>query len=89
MTDLHDISKVASRIIITNIGLRTKYEKILFLYYIEEKSHYEIADELNITRQSAINLLSKAKKELKKIIDKEYHLIDSSIKPYVDLLLEK
>lgn len=89
MVDLAKLSKIALRVIITGIGLKSKYEKVLFLYYIEEKSHYEIADELSITHQSAINLMSKAKKELKRIIEKEYHLMNASLKPYVDLLLEK
>lgn len=40
---LKRMSKVYLKLIISSIGLKYRYEKILWLFYVEEKSHVEIA----------------------------------------------
>ncbi|MDU5145408.1 MAG: sigma-70 family RNA polymerase sigma factor [Paenibacillus dendritiformis] len=44
--------------------LNTKYRDVLFLYYIENKSHKEIAKELDISEQATAQLLVRARKKL-------------------------
>lgn len=81
---LKRMSKIYLKMIIPNIGLKSKYEKVLTLIYIEEKSYAEIAEELNITRESVGNLATKARKELKYLIDKEY-IVPECVKGYIDI----
>lgn len=82
---LKRMSKVYLKIIIPSIGLKNKYEQILWLIYVEELSYSQIADKLKMTRESVGNLATKAKKELKYLIDKQDILLPDNIRNYIQL----
>ncbi|WP_144941355.1 RNA polymerase sigma factor [Paenibacillus sp. 32O-W] len=44
--------------------LNIRYRNVLFLFYIEEKSYREIAEELQISEQALAQLLTRARKKL-------------------------
>lgn len=87
--NLKSLSKTALKVIIRGTGLKTKYESILWKFYIEDKSYVEIADEMGIELTSVGKLLWKAKKELERIIESEKNVIPKEIMRYIDLLLAK
>lgn len=87
--NLKSLSKTALKVIIRGTGLKTKYELILWKFYIENKSYVEIADEMGIELTSVGKTLWKAKKELEHIIDNEKDLIPEEIMRYINLLLAK
>lgn len=68
---LKRLSKVYLKAIIRGVGLKYKYEQVLWLIYIEELSYAEVSTQLNITRESVGNLVTKARKQLKYLIDKQ------------------
>ena len=51
-------------------GLKDKYRIIIVLYLIEEYSHKEIAEQLNIQVNTSKSQLSKAKATLRKMLEK-------------------
>lgn len=63
-TKLKRSSKTILKVIIGGIGLKKKHEEVLRLYYIEEKSYYEISEIMSISWNSVGNLLTKARKQL-------------------------
>lgn len=83
---LSKLSKIALSIVIQTSGLKRKYEAILKYRLIDELSYSEIADKMGMTEGSVGNLLCKAKKELKVIIDKEGELFPDDLKKYINLL---
>ena len=76
---LKTLSLIALKVIIKGTGLKTKSELLLWKFYIEGKSYYEIADDLGIESSSVGKALWNAKKEL----------IPDEVKPYIELLLQK
>lgn len=58
--NLKSLSKTALKVIIRGTGLKTKYELILWKFYIEDKSYVEIADEMGIELTSVGKTLWKA-----------------------------
>lgn len=85
---LKTLSLIALKVIIKGTGLKTKSELLLWKFYIEGKSYYEIADDLGIESSSVGKALWNAKKELQ-TINNERHLIPQEIQPYIELLLQK
>lgn len=83
------LSKTALKIIIRGTGLKTKYELILWKYYIEDKPYVEISDEMGIEMSTVGKTLWKAKQELQRIISKEKDLIPKDVYDYIELLLAK
>lgn len=77
---LKTLSLIALKVIIKGTGLKTKSELLLWKFYIEGKSYYEIAEG---------KALWNAKKELQTIISNEKELIPDEVKPYIELLLQK
>ena len=67
--------------------MKTKSELLLWKFYIEGKSYYEIADDLGIESSSVGKALWNAKKELQTIISNEKELIPDEVKPYIDHIL--
>jgi hypothetical protein len=47
---LKTLSLIALKVIIKGTGLKTKSELLLWKFYIEGKSYYEIADDLGIEK---------------------------------------
>lgn len=80
-------SKVGFKILLPSLQLKTKYEEILRLYYIEELNHYEIADKLNMTKESVGNLLCKARKAMFEVITKQYGLFEKQQQEIIKILL--
>lgn len=76
---LKTLSLIALKVIIKGTGLKTKSELLLWKFYIEGKSYYEIADDLGIESSS----VGKA------FISNEKELIPDEVKPYIELLLQK
>lgn len=72
---LKTLSLIALKVIIKGTGLKTKSELLLWKFYIEGKSYYEIADDLGIESSS--------------VISNEKELIPDEVKPYIELLLQK
>lgn len=86
---LKTLSLIALKVIIKGTGLKTKSELLLWKFYIEGKSYYEIADDLGIESSLVGKALWNAKKELQTIISNEKELILDEVKPYIELLLQK
>jgi DNA-directed RNA polymerase specialized sigma24 family protein len=83
---LKRMSKVYLKLIISSIGLKYRYEKVLWLFYVEEKSHVEIAEEMNLTKESIDNLITKARKQLKYLLDTQGVLLSPELQQYLDIL---
>lgn len=82
---LKRLSKVYLKAIIRGVGLKYKYEQVLWLIYIEELSYAEVSTQLNITRESVGNLVTKARKQLKYLIDKQGILLPEEIQQYLSI----
>lgn len=83
---LKRMSKVYLKLIISFVGLKYRYEKVLWLFYVEEKSHVEIAEEMNLTKESIGNLITKARKQLKYLLDTQGVLLSPELQQYLDIL---
>lgn len=83
---LKRMSKVYLKLIISSIGLKYRYEKVLWLFYVEEKSHVEITEEMNLTKESIGNLITKARKQLKYLLDTQGVLLSPELQQYLDIL---
>lgn len=83
---LKRMSKVYLKLIISSVGLKYKYEKVLWLFYVEEKSHVEIAEEMNLTKEPIGNLITKARKQLKYLLDTQGVLLSPELQQYLDIL---
>ena len=83
---LKRMSKVYLKLISSSIGLKYRYEKVLWLFYVEEKSHVEIAEEMNLTKESIGNLITKARKQLKYLLDTQGVLLSPELQQYLDIL---
>lgn len=83
---LKRMSKVYLKLIISSIGLKYRYEKVLWLFYVEEKSHVEIAEEMNLTKESIGNLITKTRKQLKYLLDTQGVLLSPELQQYLDIL---
>ena len=83
---LKRMSKVYLKLIISSVGLKCRYEKVLWLFYVEEKSHTEIAEEMNLTKESVGNLITKARKQLKYLLDTQGVLLSPELQQYLDIL---
>ena len=82
---LKRLSKVYIKAIIRGVRLKYKYEQVLWLIYIEELSYAEVSTQLNITRESVGNLVTKARKQLKYLIDKQGILLPEEIQQYLSI----
>lgn len=83
---LKRMSKVYLKLIISSVGLKYRYEKVLWLFYVEEKSHVEIAEEMSLTKESVGNLITKARKQLKYLLDTQGVLLSPELQQYLDIL---
>lgn len=83
---LKRMSKVYLKLIISFVGLKYRYEKVLWLFYVEEKSHVEIAEEMNLTKESIGNLITKTRKQLKYLLDTQGVLLSPELQQYLDIL---
>jgi DNA-directed RNA polymerase specialized sigma24 family protein len=65
---LKTLSLIALKVIIKGTGLKTKSELLLWKFYIEGKSYYEIADDLGIESSSVGKALWNAKRNYKPLL---------------------
>lgn len=88
-SDFNDVLKRMSKVYLKNlipsIGLKFKHEKVLWLIYVDELTYAEAASELNMTKESVGNLVCKARKEFKYLVDKQNTLLPESIKNCLDI----
>lgn len=82
---LKRLSKVYLKAIISGVGLKYKYERVLWMIYVDELSYAEVSTELNITRESVGNLVTKARKQLKYLIEKQGIMLPDEIKEYLSI----
>lgn len=66
---LKQVNRYQAELMIKSCGLRKKYEDVLIMNYVEDLSHQEIADKLNMTRESVGNLVTKSRKLFEKYTD--------------------
>lgn len=84
---LSDISINSRLMIINGVGLTKKSKEILIAKYIDELSINEMCDKFNYEERTIKSRISKAKKELNKIINREYRLMDEKLREYIRLLI--
>ncbi len=82
---LKDYGKAVLPVLIPLVGLKKKQAKVLIGFYVDEKSYFELADELNITTESVGNLICKAKKEFNKKLEGQKDIIPVDVLPYLNL----
>ena len=82
-------SKLPLKVLIPGVQMKSKYEKILWMFYIEEKSYSEISRELNITVESVGNLLVEARNEFNSIIQTMGFLLPDDLQPYIQFLTKE
>lgn len=87
--NLKSLSKTSLKIIILGAGLKTKYERILWKYYIEDKSYEEIAEDLFLEYTSVGKLLWRARNDLQRILKTEQNVIPWEVRQNLELLLTK
>lgn len=85
---MNDLSINARRVIIENIGLSKLNKEILVAKYIDEMSINEMCNKFCYDRKNVEFKISKAKKELNRIIDREYKIMDDKLKEYIKLIIE-
>ncbi len=81
-------SKTIFKILISGVFMKEKYEKVLWAYYVDEKSYAQIASELNITIESVGNLLCEARQEFNSIISSMGFLLPDDLQPYIKFFNE-
>lgn len=81
-------SKTIFKILISGISMKEKYEKVLWAYYVDEKSYAQIAEELNMTMESVGNLLCEARQEFNSIISTMGFLLPDDLQPYIKFFNE-
>lgn len=85
---MNDLSINARRVIIENIGLSKLNKEILVAKYIDEMSINEMCNKFCYDRKNVEFKISKAKKELNRIIEREYKIMDDKLKEYIKLIIE-
>ena len=68
---LKTLSLIALKVIIKGTGLKTKSELLLWKFYIEGKSYYEIADDLGIESSSVGKALWEVKPYIELLLQKQ------------------
>lgn len=81
-------SKTIFKILISGVSMKSKYEKVLWAYYVDEKSYAQIASEMNITIESVGNLLYEARQEFNSIISGMGFLLPNDLQPYIQFFNE-
>lgn len=81
-----DIEKNSQKILIKYCGLSKQYKKILWLRYVEDKTIYEISNELGYTKESTYNLLHKARKDIEEKLYKQYDLYPEEVQTIIDTI---
>lgn len=83
---LSRLSKRALRLLIESVGLRKKYREVLIYKYVDELSNYDIGVRMGYTADTVANLLCKARKQLKHILEREKKILPENIQYIINLL---
>jgi len=87
--NLKRISRTALAVMIPLVGMKSKQEEILWLYYIKEKSLYDISLIMGVTYETAANDLSAARKSMANIIKEQAAFLSPEIKGQIHFLLKQ
>ena len=85
---IRNISINSRKMIIENIGLTKASKEFLIAKYIDELTISEMCDRFGYDEKYIVNRISKAKKELNRIIRREYKLMSDELKEYINLIVE-
>jgi hypothetical protein len=85
---MKDISINSRRMILENIGLSKHSKEILIAKYVDELTIDEMCEKFNYEERYIGVKISKAKKELNKIITREYKFMSEDLKEYINLIIE-
>lgn len=86
---LKEYGKAVLPVLVPLVGLKDKQARVLIGFYVEERSYFELAEELQMTTESIGNLICKAKKEFNKKLQGQKHILPLEVIPYLDLFQEK
>lgn len=85
---LEGLSKNALKVLLPAAGLKVKDERILRLWYIDEYSIYEIADDMHLVKESAYNSLCVARGRLETILTTQRHLLPEHCQDIIQYLID-
>lgn len=84
---LNKMSKNVLKPLIPALGLHKRVEKVLYLRYIEEKSIFDIAEDVGISFDSLNNYLCVARAEMLETMQRDYEILPQDIKNLIDIIL--
>lgn len=76
------------RTLIPALGLHKRNEQILMLKYVEQESLWDISEEMALTYESASNLLSASRLEMKRLMKDDYELYPKEVQVLINKILE-
>ena len=80
-------SRLALAVLIPAIGLKRQDEQILWLWFVEQRSANEIAEELHIVRETAFNSLCRAKKRMRTMLMEQGNFLSPEVQGQIKFLL--
>ena len=86
--NLDTMSRTALAILLPQVGLKPQYEKILKLWYVDCKGKWDIANEMCLSMGTLYNLISKARKSFKDILDTQWRCLSPELKDGILYLIE-
>lgn len=84
---LNKMSKNVLKPLIPALGLHKRVEKVLYLRYVEEKSIFDIAEDVGISFDSLNNYLCVARAEMLETMQRDYEILPQDIKNLIDIIL--
>lgn len=74
--------------LIPALGLHRRNEQVLMLRYVEQKSLWDISEKMVLTYESASNLLSTSRLEMKRLMNDDYELYPKDVQILIDKILK-
>lgn len=74
--------------LIPALGLHGRNEEILMLKYVNQDSLWDISEKMVLTYESASNLLSTSRLEMKRLMNDDYELYPKEIQILIDKMLK-
>lgn len=84
---LDGLSKPVLQKLIISAGLKSKDERLLLAWYLEEKCIYQIAADEHVQKESAYNAIASARNRLYEIITNQKTLMPDDIQNIIEYLL--
>lgn len=85
---IDDLSINSRKVIIDRIGLSRVSRELLNARYVNELSMNEMCEMFGYDEKYLYKKIAKAKKEMRKIINREYKIMSDELKEYINLLIE-